>query len=232
MKTYKQLVETIRDYRQYWGNPSRWKQKAVKFSKYDDDYYDTAPDKLENDGKLIGWRQKLVPKRPIVSQLSSILPKSDDVIHRGISHEEYQNILKHGKIQSRGSGNIGDAQEGLTYYTNDPDSAASYANSFAMAGKTPTFKKPAYVVSIRKPSKDRIRDVPGVGSHEVGVIGDIPASEIVGVHRGNVIEHSPLDRSIDTSEGRGAYDKTKYMSGQLGGSSTRESSRVHWEKIK
>jgi hypothetical protein len=110
------------------------------------------------------------------------------------------------------TGNIGNEQKGLTYFTTRPESAASYSNSFAMAKNKPTHQKPAYIVSIKRPHPSRIKHVEGTGEHEVGVSGDISADDIVAVHRGAVIQHEPAIKSSGFSQSA--------------------SSRLHWEKIK
>ncbi len=223
MKTFKQLQEELKHYRSSWRG---------KVSTYDPEYFDRETDKMVNNDKAIGWKHKLKEKPTTVSDISDILQPSDDVIHRGMSHDEYQNILKHGKIKSKGTGNLGTEQEGLTYFTTRPDTAQSYANSFAMKKHIPTEDKPAYIVSIKRPHPDRIKSVAGTGEHEVGVTGDISADDIVAVHRGKVIAHDPGEQDTGMPDGRGEYAKYQYLSGQLKGSSVAPYSRLHWEKIK
>lgn len=221
MKSFKQFLnEKFRNYRDNWyGVDPKGKLSRGNNSVYDDDYLETEPEKLtDENGKAIAWKHKLIPKKPVVNWPGEIIPKSDDVIHRGMSHEEYQNIMKTGKIASRGSGNIGKEQEGLTYFTTDPDSAGAYSSSFAMSRDKPTPKKPAYIVSIRKPHPSRIRHVEGTGEHEVGVKGDISADDIVAVHRGTVISYTPETTRI-TSTGKKQ-------------SITSASSQLNWEKIR
>lgn len=226
------LLEAMEPYRSGWRGIKRFSN----VSQYDPEYYEKQPEKLSDDGRSIGWRQKLVPKKQIISRPSEIISKSDDVIHRGMSHDEYQNILKHGKIQSRGSGNIGGEQKGLTYFSTDPDSAASYANTFAMRGKTPTPDKPAYIVSIKRPHPSRIKSVSGTGEHEVGVEGEISADDIVAVHKGHVIQHQPADLEVSSGIGshRGPYGKQQYLQAKKQGSVSGSDamSRLHWERIK
>lgn len=217
-----EIKEAMKDYRSSWRG---------RVSQYDDDYYDTHAEKMHNDDKAIAWRHRLTPKTNITQIASDIIPKSDDVIHRGMSAREYNNITRHGVIKSHGSGNMGDEQMGLTYYTTDPDSAANYAGWYAQRGKKPTPDNPAYIVSIRRPSDGRIKRVDGTGDHEIGVMGEIPVEDIVAVYRGAVVDYTPADRDINTAGGRGAYDKQKYELGQTGGSAVDSLARIHWEKI-
>lgn len=129
-------------------------------------------------------------------------------------------MLKNGYIESKGSGNMGTEQEGLTYFTTKPSTADSYSNWFAMRGKKPDFDKPAYIVSIRKPHESKIKQVPGTGEHEIGVQGRIPNSEITAVYRGNVIQRIDPDWDI-------SYDRYKQKS-KSGSDAT---ARLHWQKI-
>ena len=233
MKSFKQFIkETMRDYR---NRPYNKITGKMDVSQYDDEYYDKEPDTQtyrDDSGKLFAMKHNLIPKKPIVSRAEDIIPKSDDVIHRGMSHDEYQNILKTGKISSKGTGNLGPEQEGLTYFTTKPSAADSYANSFAMNKSKPTPDKPAYIVSIKRPHQSKIKNVEGTGEHEVGVIGDIPADDIVAVHRGNVISYTPATKDIANRGGRGAYDKLWYLQHKKAGISSTAISRLHWEKIK
>lgn len=212
MKTFKEFMdEAIRQYRDSWYGTGK-KSSRGNTSTVDDDHMTVEPEKMELDGKTIAWKQTPKPKPHVVQHAEDLIPQSDDVIHRGMSHDEYHNILKTGKISSRGIGNIGNEQKGLTYFTTRPESAASYSNSFAMAKNKPTHQKPAYIVSIKRPHPSRIKHVEGTGEHEVGVSGDISADDIVAVHRGAVIQHEPAIKSSGFSQSA--------------------SSRLHWEKIK
>lgn len=214
MKTFKQfLEEKVKNYRDsYYGMNTKGRGIKNNSSTYDDEYVDAEPDKLDDDGKTIGWKHKLVPKKGTVTSAEDIIPKSDDIIHRGMSHAEYQSIMRRGKIKSRGSGNIGKEQEGLTYFTKDPTAADTYSNAFAQSGQKPTYKKPAYIVSVRKPHPSRIKHVEGTAEHEVGVQGEISADDIVAVHRGQVVAHTPA------SKGKGFKQAS--------------SSMLHWKRIK
>jgi len=93
-------------------------------------------------------------------------------------------FLKSGEIKSRGEYNIGEAQQGLTYWTTTPDTAVYYANAFQPWAYKPTFEHPAWVVATKRPSETR--DVPGTGENEVGVVRPIRKDEIIGTWRGDV----------------------------------------------
>ncbi len=161
------------------------------------------------------WRRPTILDRiknpELEDENGNLLPEYDrppepDYIFRGMSADEYKNFKKTGKIKSDGSYNFS-SQKGLTYFTKDPRSAVSYANSFAPKGKKPTFEKPAYIVKIKRPSEDRVQHVQGVAEHEVGVMGEVDKSEVVGVYRGNVAAYTPETKNLN------------------------ESSTVYWEKL-
>ena len=201
MLTFKQFSEAIGDYKGNWRN---------KIGSYDKNYYDKDIEVMKNEkDKPIAYKHKLIPKKTLNHFPSDVTKNSDDIIHRGISHDEYNNILKHGHIQSRGHGNIGKEQKGLTYFSKDIDSAGAYANSFAREKDKPTHDKPAYIVSIKKPHESRIKHVEGTGSDEVGIKGPIDHKDIISVHRGKVVSRIPGTKGSHLS-----------------------SSTLHWEKIK
>lgn len=208
----KKVNEKMEDYR---SGPFRIKRNKMSVSSYDTDYYDKVPDtefyRSDETNKPYAFRHKLIPKREIKSA-EDVVDTSNDVIHRGISHKEYQNILKTGMIKSKGSGNLGTEQEGLTYFTTNPSAADSYANMFSMKNKSPTPEAPPYIISIKRPHESKIKKVPGTGEHEIGVMGSIPADQITAVYRGNVINHTKADNDI--------------------GIKVAPMSRLHWEKIK
>lgn len=225
MKSFKEFIdEKFVDYR---TRPYNVKRNEMSIGQYDTDYFDKVPDvgyyRSDETGKPYAFRHKLIPKTKIASNAEDIIPTSDDVIHRGISHDEFQNIMKTGKIKSKGSGNLGSEQEGLTYFTTDPSAAQSYSNMFAMTNKRPTPEKPPYIISIKKPHESRIKKIEGTGEHEVGVTGEIPSSDIIGIYRGNVIDHTPSNYVP-------IYDK--YTGKKVGKSGVSSMSHLHWEKIK
>lgn len=177
-----------KDYRRNWRGMT---------AKYDNDHFDTEQDILRNDdNKPIAYKTRLNPKPHVRGFAGDVIPNHEDIIHRGMSHQEYNNIKKSGKIQSYGKFNIGSEQEGLTYYTSKSESAGSYATNFAQKKHKPTPQHPSYIVSVKKPSPNRIKHVEGTDSHEVGVIGHINTSDIVAIHKANVIAHDPNDKGV------------------------------------
>lgn len=105
--------------------------------------------------------------------------KEEALIHRGISHGELDSIIRTGKIKSKGEKNTIKGQDGLTYFSKKLNVAIEYAN-----GNKPSADKPVYVVSVKKPSEDKTKDVPGTKPDEVGVKTATPISNIVDVRMG------------------------------------------------
>lgn len=114
--------------------------------------------------------------------VDQILDKTPGLVHRGMSRDELANIIKSRKIESKGEGNVGKSQEGLTYFSKEPYVAGVYATDFAKRDAKPTEDRPAFVVSVKSPKKGKIKKVEGTGKHEVGVKGSIPIKDIVHVH--------------------------------------------------
>jgi predicted N-acetyltransferase YhbS len=173
-------------------SPKRQKYRATwrgRLAEYDPNFFDVEEDKYtDDDGKVILVKDKLIP-RPNLKANLDITP-NPQLVYRGMSNAEFEVIKKTGKIQSRGDYNMG-GQEGLTYFSTDPQSAEAYANSFAPWKYKATWDKPAWVIAVPKPDPSRVRKVTGTGEHEVGIKGAIPASEIQEVYRGRVVEYDP-----------------------------------------
>ena len=139
------------------------------------------------------------------------------VIYRGMSHEEYENIMKTGKIKTKGDYNL-EGQEGLTYFSRDPSQAQSYAHSFAPPQHKATGKHNAYVVAVKDPGTDVC--LPGVGECEVGIPHAIDAKGIVGVWEGKAYSGTA-----------GMHDLYKGWSGLEEGSSSTPMVSVGWKQI-
>jgi hypothetical protein len=165
--------------------------RAGKIAEYDPRFFTHRPLVLEYEGKPLDMgRDELVRTAPYNADLSNV-PTSPDIIYRGMSAGEFDAIQKTGEIRGSGEYNIGEQQRGLTYYGADPQIAQSYASSFAPRKYKPSWDRPAYVVAIRRPPPELIRQVSGVGENEVGVVGAVPADDIVAVYRGDVIAYVP-----------------------------------------
>jgi hypothetical protein len=143
--------------------------------------------------------------------------KKDGVLYRGMSHEEFQNVKKTGKIKSKGDFNL-EGQEGLTYYSKSPSQSQSYANAFTPPQYKPTGTHNAYVVAVKDPGKHK--HIEGTGEDEVGISHDIPVKDILHVHVGRTYSGWP-----------GSLDVNKNWDGKhTEGSSTAPTSLVGWKK--
>ena len=204
MKTFKQFISEIsQPYRSGYFDGTK------NTATYDDEYLEKGEvQKIDDGNKPIGWKHTLKPKRNYVG--TPPITPSDDVIHRGISHKEYLDIVKNGRIRSKGRGNIGKEQENLTYFSTDPKTAHGYSKAISP-------KEPAYIVSIKKPHESMIKKVDGVPEDFVGVTGDIPKEDIVSIHRGKVVSHIPAEKTLSRS---GSVSKSAPIN------------RLHWERIK
>ena len=158
-------------------------------AEYNPDFFDLEDDSLEDEhGKSIATKDKLVPKPHLRHELN--LTKNPNLVYRGMSNAEFQQIKKTGKIQSKGGYNLA-GQEGLTYFSTDPNSAEFYAHAFAPWKHKANWDNPAWVVAINKPDPSRVVKVPGTGAHEVGVTGSVDASEIQEIYRGTAVQYHP-----------------------------------------
>jgi len=188
------------------GSMTPYRNTFGTSSFYDPKHFTTRESKLVGeDGAVLSSHDVPVPlagswpKFPLTSA-------QDGVLYRGMSAKEYAAFQQTGQVQTAGAYNMGDQQKGLTYFTTDPQSAASYSNGFAPAEFKPSPGNPAYVVGVKTPSADRLRNMYGQAgnmgvSDERGVVGSIPASDVVSVHRGDVIEYTP---QINNSRGERA----------------------------
>lgn len=145
--------------------------------------------------------------------------KTPGVLFRGMSHEEFKNIQKTGKIQSKGESNIGNEQKGLTYYSRDPSQAQSYAHSFAAAENKASGHHHAYVVAVKDPGTEV--KVAGTGEDEVGIPHAIGKDDILHIHVGRAYQGSHGSESV-----------VKGYSGYGGGSGSTPQTSVGWKKIK
>lgn len=126
------------------------------------------------------------PKSHLSTEIEP-LPESN-IMYRGVSYEEYEAFLKNGYIKSLGEYNF-ENQKNLTYWATNPQTAVSYANSFAPTQFKPTFTKPAFVFAAPKPS--HTVHVKGTGDNEIGVPVAITKDQIVAIWKGKVYEFTP-----------------------------------------
>ena len=157
-------------------------------------YYDPARVKIEHDG----IRPRAVHPEGTVRTLANDL--NPEYIWRGMSDEEYQEAKERGYFESRGGHNLGEEQVGKTFFTTRPSSADSYASSYAPYEYVPTFDRPAHVVGIPdRPDVPRGALGEDPRSHEVGISGRIPFSEVAEHWVGNVAALSPGEFKVTTN---------------------------------
>jgi hypothetical protein len=175
---------------------------------YDDDEMIVDTDIAEftpNDDPYSDWsnitiKDKRYEHEDKFKPLEWLYAKDRDKTHlwRGMSGEEWQDIVRRGYIESKGDYNFTN-QKGLTYFSYNPGQALHYASSFAPWQYTATWKKPAVVIQIKWPAEDRlvIEQPP-----EVGVKGRIPLSDIEKIFELRIAAEEP--GRIDVIEtGRG-----------------------------
>lgn len=199
--------------RQSWGVPDR----REKYGYYDPNLADLQ---VHDKGEEYLEYMQAHPKEGVVTEIPALGP---GFIYRGGSQEEYEFFQQTGRIESAGNSNIGDQQTGLTYWSTDPDQAASYANSFAPNGQKATFEHPAYVWVARAPDPADTRHVEGTGKNEVGVARPIMANEVVQIWRGKIYDYDEGDIGLSPHD----YIDQRYRVG----SASMPHGRVAWEQI-
>ena len=174
-------------------------------------FIDPSRARVEYDGE---YRNTVIPTKGAL-YIEDIVEQSDGVLYRGMSAEEYRGALEQGYIKSKGDYNIGDEQEGLTFFSTRPSQAQSYANNFTPEGFKATPDRPAYVVAIKKPNKiDYV-----TGDTEIGLKGEIPTSAIVDVFEGKPYQFKS-DVVVQTD-----FGNTKNVYGSP------DTALVTWERI-
>ena len=111
--------------------------------------------------------------------------KSDNIMYRGMSSEEFDQALKTGHFKSKGDYNV-QGQDDLTYWSSRPSQAQNYASSFAPWQFKPTFERPAYVVGVKRKNVARID-----ADTELGVSGKTPVNDVVEIYKGDVHAITP-----------------------------------------
>jgi hypothetical protein len=183
----------------------KWLPSYVEKAK-DDLWYDTRLAAFDGDYPRLKnqWLEKI--------------PKTSGWVYRGMSHAEYQSILRSGQIRSLGDYNLGDLEKNVTFFSIDPDVAQSYSSGFAPWMYKPTFDRPAYVIAIKDPGNTKV-----VRDDERGYAGSIPASNIVAVYQGVVYA---------VKQGELEIYRNTFKSKDQEGSRFSPSVYVAWKRIK
>jgi len=143
---------------------SRW---IYKLRRVNDSYgeerftFDVLP-RINPSGKL--------PKNGIES-----IPAIPDMVYRGMSWNEWQQIKSTHKIGSTGSHNIG--QDNLTFYGSG-DTAEHYSNSFAPYSFKPSVRMPGVVIEIPRKLVMDHSDDKRIPASEFAHSGFLPSSAI------------------------------------------------------
>ena len=143
---YRFVVKSV-DNTGYWEGPHIELQmvpldteKAVEVDAPADDEY-----LQKYYGGKMPWRIFKKPKDAIYA-----IPKKPEWGYRGMAWEEWQQIRDKGVIASREVYNIGDDEKGCTLFADTPDSAMSYANSFAPDFYKVGVRRPAVIIAVPK----------------------------------------------------------------------------------
>lgn len=150
---------------------------------------------------------------------------SKKLIYRGMSEDEFQNIMKTGKIKSHGDFNL-EGQEGLTYFSTDPTSAQFYAHNFAPSNHKATGIHHAYVIGVENPGTGV--HIEGTAEHEVGIPHEIDANKIKEIHRGRAYNISDGEYSFKKDWSKGWRSEPTYKPG----SHMMPTVHLAWERIK
>lgn len=180
------VPENFRPYQSTWGGGKYPPRTAF----YDPNYWSAVPDHMADEaGNVIASREALKPLVPH-PYLEDVAPNDSGLMYRGMSADELADILLRREIKSKGDYNL-TGQEGLTYFTTDPASAAYYASAYAPEQYKANMERPAYVIAAKRAEPKNVTPVEGVGSHEVGVNVPIPLEDIRGIYRGKTTAYDP-----------------------------------------
>ena len=156
---------------------------------------------------------------PLRNEITDMNPPGG-MLWRGMSHEEYQEAKTRGYFESHGGHNIGDSQNGLTFFSTDPEQANNYATWFAPQETKPTFTHPGHIVGIPdRPDAPRGTNPsrPDPASTEVGLPGRVPFSEATHHYVGRPSVMDSGDQQV--TEGWQGYER---------GSGSQPSTQIMW----
>jgi len=105
------------------------------------------------------------------------IPDREGYVYRGMSNEEWQLTKERGYLQSAGTLNIGDGQDGLTFYGGSR-TAELYANGFTHPEFKPTKGKPGVVVEIPRSLVMDHTDDENIPRSEFAHTGSVPIDKI------------------------------------------------------
>lgn len=102
------------------------------------------------------------------------------MVYRGMSMAEWAEAKRSGQLQSKGDYNLGQWQDGWTFFGNKFRTAKHYATGFAPYDRTPGRAKPAVIVAVPKSLTVRASDA-AAGTDDEYVAKTIPLSQVAHV---------------------------------------------------
>jgi len=145
-----------------WNTMEEAKAVAPSLVQIDRVYsvYDSQGNKIDSFVSLDFAKREMVNERGLIElpdsfpeQAEGVIPivskKNDFYVYRGISRGEMENIVKTGKLKSRGEYNFS-TEAGYTMFGEYPATAEAYASSFAPVQYRPTPEKPGYILEVKR----------------------------------------------------------------------------------
>jgi hypothetical protein len=169
------------------------KQFPMKYGDYvsvDTSIVDFRPEEDRTKQNVFGGIITLKDHRYKMHKDSELMSEERNpaCLWRGMSAEEWLTAIKAGAIRSAGEYNIGQREMGYTYFSEEARQALHYASGFAPWQFMPTWKLPAVVVQVKRPSDGRLDTS---RPPEVGIKGEIPLSDIAAVYEIRVAVERP-----------------------------------------
>ncbi len=195
-----QLGKTLTMIDRYPDNPNIKQKilydKELATVEYRDGENRIVPDLTDNEAMFRSVVSDISPGdiiestdiRKIIKGFNFNYPQEKNRIFRGMSNEEFQESFKRGYFKSEGFGmKDSPRQKGATYFTNAPDEAAAYSNTYARSGFKATPNNPSIVVEIDAPRKGEFEVIDEFENPiRGGILGEIPFSRVRGIYRGEV----------------------------------------------
>ena len=195
-----QLGKTLTMIDRYPDNPNIKQKilydKDLATVEYKDGENKIVPDLTDNEARFRSVVSDVSPGditkstdiRKIIKGFNFNYPQEKNRIFRGMSNEEFQESFKRGYFKSEGFAmESSPRQKGATYFTNAPDEAAAYSNTYAKSGFKATPNNPSIVVEIDAPRKGQFEVIDKLENPiRGGILGEIPFSRVRGIYRGEV----------------------------------------------
>lgn len=118
---------------------------------------------------------------PVTDDLMPSVPAREGFVYRGMAREEWEAIKRQGYVQSLGNFNIGETQDGLTFY-GEAGSAQNYADGFSPWAFSPAPGVNNVVIEVPRSKVKGAGDRPGIPESEFAHEGRLDVSEITGAY--------------------------------------------------